>query len=174
VLADGHRESETLVTLFAKKFVNRHMGRSGLVNQNIGWNGEVRIARFQSGQLRLRCRITAAHAPRTPTSIAIRVLVERTTGAKKCTHKSAGVAFGESHRTHKRIGRAVASTRDANDDGAGGMGYIRVLSTAPISESSASPANRLSKILNRISKTFRITRLVTIEEYVHKKLPGTS
>jgi hypothetical protein len=58
VLADGHRESETLVTLFAKKFVNRHMGRSGLVNQNIEWNGEVRIARFQSGQLSLRCRIT--------------------------------------------------------------------------------------------------------------------
>ena len=35
VVADGHRESETLVTLFAKIFVNRHMGRSGLVNQNI-------------------------------------------------------------------------------------------------------------------------------------------
>lgn len=58
VFADGHRESETLVTLFAKIFVNRHMGRSGLVNQNIGWNGEVRIARFQPSQLSLRCRIT--------------------------------------------------------------------------------------------------------------------
>ena len=32
LLADGHRESETIVTLFAKIFVNRHMGRSGLVN----------------------------------------------------------------------------------------------------------------------------------------------
>lgn len=33
VLADRHREGETLVTLFAKIFVNRHIGRSGLINQ---------------------------------------------------------------------------------------------------------------------------------------------
>jgi hypothetical protein len=33
VLADRHREGETLVTLFAKIFVYRHIGRSGLINQ---------------------------------------------------------------------------------------------------------------------------------------------
>jgi SAM-dependent methyltransferase len=42
VLADGHRESETLATLFAKIFVNRHMGRSGLVNQKYMHAGRFR------------------------------------------------------------------------------------------------------------------------------------
>ena len=36
VVADGHREGETLVTLFTKIFVNRHMGGwVGLINQTI-------------------------------------------------------------------------------------------------------------------------------------------